>query len=332
VRISTSIGFELACGLCWSDFAKSRRDNTCNRLRKLEKELLQVEEQYLAALTELQILLSEPAQVHSRNWANFRRGLSDAMSRLDPGKTGRVATLFLAGLLASQNIFGADAVHLVTEIDLSMTETITAFGMKSQFEENMRSVPQLMASLPPGALVNVIGITNQTLINPFLILSATLSPDEGYLGSKLIRGRRDLISEWTRRTKGLMPTARHTDLAGGMVYAGQVFEQSKARRKILAIFSDGRNEQPGILDLESPDTINVVKAMKIVEAHGLIASLSDVDVYLFGAGDHTGKRRPEYLMSLKAFWTEYFRRCGGTLKLFSTTRDMQRLTEALSSK
>jgi hypothetical protein len=330
--ISAALGFELACGLCWSDFAESRRGSNAGLLNKLEKKLLKVEQQYFAAITEIQERFSEPQESYSRQWADFRRGLSDAMARLGDvaGRSGRAAALILVGFLAAHTAMGADPLHLVAEVDLSATEKVVGFGARSQFEENIAVLPQLLANLPAGARVSLVGITDQTLSNPLIVLGARLSDDSGYFDSRLVRGRRDLISEWQSRTKGLKPTAPHTDVIGGFMFAGEVFSHSNAERKVLAFFSDMRNEQPGVLDLERPETIIVTKSIKAIEKQGLIPDLRGVQIYIFGAGDHSAKKRPEYLVSLRAFWAEYVRRSGATLRVFSTTRDPEVLREVIS--
>jgi hypothetical protein len=331
--ISAAIGFELACGLCWHDFAASTRGNNFNLIRKLEKELHRVEVNYLAAITELQKLLSEPAQTYARNWADFRRGLSDAMVRLDGAirKSGRAAALLLASLFLAHSVMAADSVQVIAEVDLSATEKSTGFGTKSEFDQNLAAVSQLLASLPAGARVSVIGITDQTFSSPLVLISATLAGDEGYFGSRLARGRRDLVSEWSRRSRDLKATAPHTDVIGGFMYASEIFLRSSASRKLLVIFSDLRNDQPGVLDLERPEVINVARTINDVEKRGLIPMLSGVEVAAFGSGDHAGKKGPEYLISLRSFWAEYIKRSGGRLKMFSTSRDMEALVEAITT-
>lgn len=99
--------------------------------------------------------------------------------------------------------------------------------------------------------------------------------------------------------------------------------QSKAERKVLTFFSDMRNEQPGVLDLEGPEIIDIAKNITTLQKRELIPRLLGVEVYVFGAGDHSGRKHPQYFTSLKAFWVEYVRRSGGNLRLFSTTRDME---------
>jgi hypothetical protein len=280
--ISAAIGFELATALCWSNFAESTRDDNSKLLKKLERELFEVETQYLAALSEMQRLLSEPAETYARNWNDFRTGVSDALAKADGtvGVTGRLAGVILCGLLALQTARAEDTLHVVAGIDLSVTEKATGFGKKTEFDENKLAVSHLLASLPPGGRVSVIGITDQTVSSPFVLLSARLSEDGGYFGTRLARGRRDLMSEWMRRTADLKPTAPHSDVIGLFILASEIFNHSAAHRRIIVIFSDVRHEQPGVLDLERPEVINVGRSIKEAETSGLVPKLPGVQVYV----------------------------------------------------
>jgi len=311
--ISAALGFELATGLCLYDLAESRRGSNIGLLNKLEKALLVVEKDLLSVETEIQELLSEPSETYAKCWAHFRKG----------SKFARVVVIVIAGITAANGLAAAE-LHVIGALDLSGTEKVFGFEGRSQFEQNRSAVAQLLANLPVGARVNLIGITDKTFSNPLLLLGATLSDDAGYFGNRLLKGRQALLGEWSRRTSTLKPLAAHTDILGAFQYASEVFSHSEAKRKVLIFFSDMRNEQPGVLDLEKPAVINVAKDIENLEKRGLIAALPGVQVYAFSVGDPSGQRPPEYLVSLRVFWAEYIRRSGGELKVFSTTRDVQR--------
>jgi len=231
-------------------------------------------------------------------------------------------------ILATHTLQAADTLHLISAIDVTKTEAAISNNGQSEFDENKRAVSRLLANLPPGARVMVLGVTDRSFTSPFVIFEAHLSEDAGYFGSRLAGGRRQVVSEWERRTQKLTPIAPHTDLLGLFQFAGEVFSHSEAARRVLVVFSDMRNDTG--LDLEHPATIDVDRSMAYVEKQGLLASLKGVEIFVAGAGEHAGKKDIRYSVGLQQFWTEFFRRSGGRLRMFSTYRDIEGLAEAVS--
>lgn len=183
----------------------------------------------------------------------------------------------------------------------------------------------MLGTLPPGSKVDLVGITGDSFATPYTLLSAQLSDDPGPFSAGLTNGRRTVVGAWTKRTQALSPSFLHTDLLGASVYAGQMFSTNAATgHKVLLFFSDMRHEAHG-LDLETPKTIDVKKALAYVQAQGLFAPLAGVDVYVFGAGAHGGDKDAAYWSGLKSFWLEYFRRSGATVAWFSPGREREAL-------
>ena len=64
-----------------------------------------------------------------------------------------------------------------------------------------------------------------------------------------------------------------------------------------------------------------------MESQGGFARLQGVRVYVLGAGDHREQKGARYWNGLRQFWEEFVRRSGGTLELFSATRDLDALRD-----
>src|SRR6185295_4030699 len=138
----------------------------------------------------------------------------------------------------------------------------------SEFQGNVKAISHLLANLPAGSRVTILGITDASLTNPYALLSADVSPDSGYFGSRLRVARQELVTAWNTRAKNLVPTAPHTDLIGVILYASEILSRSHATRKVVVLFSDMRQEANG-LDLETPQIIDLKKTLSYVEQRKL---------------------------------------------------------------
>jgi hypothetical protein len=183
-------------------------------------------------------------------------------------------------------------------------------------------VRNFLAQAPAASRIVVLGITDQSFAQPYILLAATVPDDAGYFGERLEAARRQLVAVWQRRISKLQPTFKHTDLLGALLVANQLFDESpNPSRKILMVFSDMRNSTQE-LDLES---LRSIPGLPVFEQRFKlpVAELRGVEVYAFGV-DGGGKSIP-YWQTLKGFWTEYFKRAGATLREYSVLRQVPKL-------
>ena len=322
--ISAAFGFELAAGLAVFEFREARKVINSDLPRRLRKELVKTEKAILKVLVELCELLSQPAAVEAQFWTNFNRGLMDAIDAQSISK--RVSVVVLAAMMAGHSVQAESGLHLIGILDLSATELATGAGEKSEFAENVRAISRVLGQTSAGSRITILGITNRSLVNPLVLLSARLPTDTGYFGSRLAAGQRTLSAAWKKQADGLNPAFRETDLLGALEFAADVFARSDFSQKRLACFSDMRHFTAE-LDLEKPKVIDVQKSLKRVETHGGFASLRDVEVFVFGAGAHGASNGMANWAGLRAFWVEYFRRSGARLRVLSTTREAEALRD-----
>lgn len=313
-----ALGFEIAAGIAVHEFRKAQQQIDNDMVPVIRHELETTETELLSVLHRIAELESQPAAYRAMFWRDFYRGLVTSATSGAALKHLLVITL-VAGA-AIPNLHAADNFDLVIPLDLSKTEIAKDHAGHIEFDQNIRAISKILASLPPGSRATVIGVTADSFVTPYTLLSARLSDDTGPFSGRLIGARRTVVAAWTKRAQNLFPSFLRTDLLGAFVYAGQVFSESRASHRAIAVFSDMRHQAHG-LDLETPKTIDVAKALEYVEKQALFAPLEGVDVYVFGAGAHAGDRDAAYWAGLRAFWIEYFRRSGATVRWFSPGRE-----------
>ncbi len=314
--IFAALGFELAAGLAFFAFCEARRNNDQGRRDRVEKELNRTFNEILVVIREIHELTAQPSREHAELCQRLQRSV---LERINRTRNGGLGVVILAVVLTAASAQAADKLHLIAAVDLSQTQT-AAYSGRSELEQNRDAITGVLARLPPGSGVTIIGITDQSYVNPYILLSAELTTETGYFNSRLAAGRRRLVGEWHKRSSGLAASFKGTDILGGLRYAGEVLARSGAGRKVLAVFSDGRNYSAE-LDLETPRLMSVGPALARLRKQGLLNSLTGVEVFLFGAGDHSGKRSTGYTLGLKDFWAAYIHEAGGRLVVFSTTRE-----------
>ncbi len=174
---------------------------------------------------------------------------------------------------------------------------------------------QLLARMPAGSHVTVIGITYQSFDQPDILLSASIADDKGYFNERLANARRELLQAWQRRREHLEFDFRHTDILGALVLAEQLFGQMpEGGRNVLVVFSDMR-QNTADLNFETSNHIAVRAAVAKTERLGLMANLNEVEVHVLGA-DNAG-RRMNYWTQLRQFWLAYFAKTGARVAEYS---------------
>jgi hypothetical protein len=200
---------------------------------------------------------------------------------------------------------------LVVAVDLSTSEGTNGHDQVPQFNQNLKAVERVLSSVEAGSRITVIGITENSFSDPYILLRADVSYDQGYFGERLAAARRQLVQAWHNRAAQLSPTSKGTDILGAIRLASELFRNgSPNSRKVLILYSDMRHVAPE-LNLEKPVMVPVDKTLSIVQQQNLMTDLTGVTVYVLGA-DADGRQVAEW-ESLKTFWTKYFQRAGAKL-------------------
>ncbi len=270
----------------------------------------------VAGLHELTALENEPGIFVATFWRDFYRSMlthtaRNALTKLFICILG--VLLFMPG-----RAFSADHLNLIVLEDLSKSESPKAADGHTEFQKNLEAVTRLLSSMPAGSHVTVVGITDNSFAQPYILLSAEIGDDEGYFKERLANARQQLVRAWRKRCAHLEPTFKQTDIVGALLLASQLFQESpNTNRKLLVIFSDMRQNTHD-LDLETPQTIGVEGALSNAQRKNLLANLTGVKIRVLGA-DNAGKSMA-YWQGLRDFWGRYFARAGASIENYSVLR------------
>ena len=260
-------------------------------------------------------LRNAPQAFEARYWRDFYRALllgatRNAITRL------LLVLLVFVGLVAP-HARAQSHLDLVVAIDLTQSVAATGPDGRSDFQKNVEGVGKVLAQIPAGARLTIIGITDQSFSEPYLLMRAQVPDDPGYFGEKLTAARGEIVRAWERRSAELRPSFRQTDIFGALELASQILSQDQsANRRELVVFSDMRESVP-FLDFERAKVVPEYRF--VANKCGELSALKNTVVYLVGV-DGAGKSAA-YWESLHQFWREYFQDTGATLKTFTVLRD-----------
>ena len=164
--------------------------------------------------------------------------------------------------------------------------------------------------------MTVIGITDHSFTQPYILLSAHVPDDAGYFGERLKTAHAQLLAAWKRRAAQLDPHFPNTDIFGALQLASQIFaRQPNSGRRTVVVFSDMRHNTPD-LNLEA---LRVVPSFTVLASRcGPMPLLHGVDVYVLGV-DGADKTSP-YWRSLQEFWKNYLQNSGANLSGYTVLR------------
>ncbi len=311
-----AVAMELGAGLALYDARRLGKDGGIDSA-SISTELAQVRAEMISILLELTALENEPAVFETRFWRDFYRSMLTHTARNALGKLLLAALAFL--ILLPSNVFAAQRVNLVVLVDLTQSVNVAGHDSKSELERNFHAVTQLLAQITAGSHVSIIGITESSFSQPYILLTADIADDEGYFKEKLANARQQLVAAWTNRTRRFERNCPRTDVIGVLLLAGQIFHQLPSdRRNILVILSDMRHNAGG-LSLKASQATTVDGLIRDARTKGLIADLKGDEVYVMGV-DNAGQDVAEW-NRLREIWKSYFNDSGARVSRYSVLRD-----------
>ncbi|GEM_PF-3047268 len=247
-------------------------------------------------------------------WSLLKGAIKNAARRFAMPSMALLIMIWLPGQVAAQNL------NLVVAVDLSKSVDERGSDGKTAFAKNIAAIGHLLQSIPSGTHVTIIGITENSFSNPYLILRANLGSDEGYFGEKLARGRREIVRAWKARSLRLEPSCKHTDIFGALFLASELFsEDSSPSKRVLVIYSDMKQDTPEF-ELRSSAKFSTAQELNIVERKKFVAKLSGVQVYLSGA--NAPQDRFIVARQIQEFWKQYFAKAGANLRSYSAISEL----------
>jgi hypothetical protein len=318
MAFTMEVGAGLALHQAWRSVPDSSED-----WKALRNELAEITQGIIEIGRQVTMLRNEPAIFESRFWRDFYRAmLSNAV------RSAMTKLLIILGVFgfAVSHAHAEDHLNMVVAIDLTRSVSVCGPDGKDEFQKNIDGVTWLLSQIPAGSRITVIGITDHSFAQPYILLSASVPDDAGYFGERLAAAQNQLMHSWKQRSRHLKATFHQTDILGALQLANEIFDQQPdADRRTLVIFSDMR-QSTADLDLEAPKIVPPFAAA--ATRCGAIPRLRNVQSYVLGA-DGAG-RSSAYWQSLQAFWKVYFQNAGAVLKSYSVLRKMPQITQGIS--
>ncbi len=315
-----AVAMELGAGLALHD-ARRLGQESGEDPEALAAEIAEAHRQMVSGLSELTVLENEPDVFIARFWRDFYRSMLSHTARSALGKLVVLAVGVAILFLMPHGALAADRLNLVVMVDLTQSVAVKGHDGKTESEKNLQAVTRLLAQVPAGAHLTVLGITDNSFAQPYILLSADVPADEGYFKEKLAGARRQLVSNWRKRIEHVQDGFPHTDILGALLLVDQLFhERPNGWRNVLVVFSDMRQDTAD-LNLETPETFDAGAAIVRTEKKRLVAGLANVEVYVLGV-DNAGKPLA-YWDRLREYWREYFTKAGAHVESYSVLREFR---------
>jgi hypothetical protein len=281
--------------------------------------LVEVRQRLAGIAGEIILLRNAPKVFEARYWRDFYRTLLLNATRSAIAKL--LLIVFALTALVVPMARAQDHLNLVIAIDL--TKSVAALGPdgKSDFQKDVEGVSRVLAQVPIGTRLTVIGITDRSFAQPYILMRAQVPDDPGYFGERLTVARNQVVRAWRLKASQLSPDFKQTDIFGALDLASQLFAADPGpTREEIIIFSDMRESVPG-MDFERMSSVPPYQS--VISGGIELPNLSNVDIWIAGV-DGAGKSTA-YWESLHRFWQHYFPGAQATLETFSVLAEVPRL-------
>src|SRR5260370_38083610 len=104
--------------------------------------------------------------------------MSKALTRL-------FLVLLLLPAISRAQVPVVNHLNLVVEIDLSSSVAAKGHDDKTEFEKNVAAITRLLSQIPSNSQVTVLGITENSLSQPYVLLSAKTTSDKVHFVKRL---------------------------------------------------------------------------------------------------------------------------------------------------
>jgi hypothetical protein len=248
-------------------------------------------------------------------WALLKRSVAQATRAFAAGTLSLIfLSLFIVFPTRAQQ-----QTELVILIDLSKSVDAPGQDGRTEFQKNITAVSAVLGQVPLGTHLSIVGITDNSFAQPYVVLSATVNSNAGYFGEHLGAAHRQLQIAWANKAHDLTPSYPGTDLLGAFMVASQIFEKAGAgRRRLLVVVSDMRQETS---EMNLTASRCAQQSVDDLRPRALHANLQDAEVYALGV-DASGSSKAGWAC-LHDFWAEYFAQTGATLREYSVLRSIE---------
>lgn len=319
--LMASFAAEFMLGFLIGLLAQMQTDKDYAAWRKLKQIL-----EYILALEE--VVKERYARIEiakKQCMAGIRRAQN--IGRKRPVPYYKVLAALLVFPFLPVSVSHAQTIERYDGILIDTSASINQHGRKGElFHEYLRSAKRLLATEPPNSQVFVSTIAKDSFGGPDLLLTGWTPDAHGVFADDLNRARRQLLTQFDRKSLGLAPTSCGTDIFGGLSRLKVLFESSSNlhqpnARKTIWIFSDMMNETP---DFPMPQLLEAgpERMLERAKEGGLLVPLPHYQVRVFGAST-TGLSARSW-ETTRRFWEMYFAAAGAQLVTYSAECDARR--------
>lgn len=313
-----SLAAELALGFLVGLFVQMRTDANYGAWRKLKDILTRVvamDEQVKERYARIEI-------AKKQCMAGIRRAQAIGGKRHTPYYKALVVVIVL-GIVSGSRLH-SQTIDRYDGILIDMSTSIARSDAKGElFQEYLRSTKKLLATEPPRSRVWVSTIGRDSFGGVRVIVTGWTPDARGIFTDDLDRARRQLTTQFTAKSVDLAPTAKGTDIFGGLWHLQALFDSLPSRgiAKTIWIFSDMMNETT---DFPMPQLLEIgpERMLERAKEGGLLVPMPHYKIFIFGASP--AGLSPRAWRTVKHFWTVYFRDAGAELVTYSTECDVWR--------
>ena len=310
-----AFAMEAGAGLALREAWRSAPDSS-EDWNALRSELVAIRRRMTEIVMQATMLRNEPEIFVNRFRRDFYYALLSNAAR--NAMTKLLIVILGIFLATSCRAKAEDRLNLIVAIDLTRSVAGSGPDGKTDFQKNVEGVSRLLTQVPAGSRITVIGITDHSFAQPYILLSARVPEDAGYFGERLTAARNQLVKAWKVRSSRLDPHFRQTDILGALQLASEIFaQQPDAGRKTLVIFSDMRQSTSDL----NFERLRAVPPFTNLASRCLpLSEFRNVDVIILGANGTS--ESVAYWNSLRMFWSAYFSQTGAALNSYSTLREL----------
>src|SRR5204863_1853242 len=92
-----------------------------------------------------------------------------------------------------------ERLNLIVLVDLTQSVAVQGHDGKTDLQNNLDAVTHLLIQVPAGSHIAIVGITDNSFAQPYVLLSADIASDEGYFKERLAKSHQQLVLTWQKR-------------------------------------------------------------------------------------------------------------------------------------
>ena len=176
-----ALAMDLGAGLSLHEAWRMQRDDRSEDWEAVRNRLSEVRNGLSAIVGEAAALRGAPELFATEFYRDFYRALLTSTMRSAITKL-LLFVLCLLGLADVRATAQTEPLNLVIAVDLTKSVDVKGPDGKTEFQKNLDAVGGILAQVPAGTQITIIGITDASFSKPYILLSAKVAGDPGYFG------------------------------------------------------------------------------------------------------------------------------------------------------